>query len=109
MGALAAAMDEDPGHWRAYVAADALEPIARLYGLSDRVRYYWPAPAVETAVRRLLASIDAANVPPGLVSQFVGWMLPEDRTTPLSLRIIEAKVGAVVETYRRACGAPAED
>jgi tagatose-1,6-bisphosphate aldolase non-catalytic subunit AgaZ/GatZ len=57
----------------------------------------------------LLANIDTARIPPGLISQFVGQMLPEDRTTPLSERIIQAKVGAVVETYRRACGAPARD
>jgi D-tagatose-bisphosphate aldolase class II non-catalytic subunit len=109
LAVLAAAMDENPGHWRGYVAADALEPIARLYGLSDRIRYYWPEPAVETALQRLLANIDTARIPPGLISQFVGQMLPEDRTTPLSERIIQAKVGAVVETYRRACGAPARD
>ncbi len=109
LAVLVAAMDENPAHWRGYVAADALEPIARLYGLSDRVRYYWPEPAVEAAVQKLLANIDAARVPPGLISQLVGQMLPEDRTTPLSERIIEAKVGAVVDAYRRACGAAAGD
>ncbi len=98
------AMNDNPVHWRGYVAADGAERLGRLFGLSDRVRYYWPEPRVVAAVKTLTENIDAASVPPGLVSQFVGEMLP-DGGAPLSKRIVQAKVGAVVAKYRRATGA----
>ena len=96
-------MDDNPVHWRGYVAADGAERLGRLFGLSDRVRYYWPVPRVDAAVRTLTQNIDAASVPPGLVSQYVGEMLPEGEGS-LSKRIVQAKVGAVVAKYRRATG-----
>ena len=104
LAVLERAMDENPVHWRGYVAADGAERLSRLFGLSDRVRYYWPVPAVEAAVKTLMRNIDTASVPPGLVSQYVGEMLPEGNG-PLSKRIVQAKVGAVVARYRRATGA----
>ena len=103
LAVLEQAMDDNPVHWRGYVAADASERVGRLFGLSDRVRYYWPEPRVDAAVKTLMRTIDAASVPPGLISQYVGEMLAEGGG-PLSRRIIEAKVGAVVERYRRATG-----
>ena len=104
LAVLEQAMNDNPVHWRGYVAADDAERVGRLFGLSDRVRYYWPDPRVEATVKTLTRNIDTASVPPGLVSQFVGEMLPEGEA-PLSKRIIQAKVGAVVARYRRATGA----
>ncbi len=103
LAALEQAMDDNPVHWRGYVAADGTERLSRLFGLSDRVRYYWPVPSVEAAVRRLTQTIDATSVPPGLVSQYVGEMVPDGEGS-LSKRIVQAKVGAVVARYRRATG-----
>jgi D-tagatose-1,6-bisphosphate aldolase subunit GatZ/KbaZ len=102
--ALATAMNENPVHWRPYVPADERQELLKIYGLSDRIRYYWPDPKVGAALKALLSSVDAASAPPGLVSQFVGKMLGDDQADPLSQRIIQAKVGAVVGIYRRACG-----
>ena len=104
LAVLERAMDDNPIHWRNYVARDEHERLIKLYGLSDRARYYWPDPRVEAAVKTLMRNIDAAPVPPGLTSQFVGDMLL-DGEGPLSRRIIRSKVGAVVARYRRASGA----
>ena len=101
------AMDAQPEHWRPYVARDDAQALTRLFGLSDRIRYYWPQPGVQAALARLYANIDAAPVSPGLVSQCVGDMLLERREPKLSQRVISAKVEAVVGRYRRACGAAA--
>jgi D-tagatose-bisphosphate aldolase class II non-catalytic subunit len=101
---LIAAMDANPVHWRNYIAADERQALMKIYGLSDRIRYYWPAPSVAAALMKLTANIDAADVPPGLVSQFAGQLLGDDDLAPLSERIIQAKVGAVVAKYRRASG-----
>jgi len=104
LAAVERAMDDNPVHWRNYVEKNESERLIKLFGLSDRVRYYWPDPRVEAAVKTLTRNIDAASVPPGLTSQFVGDMLLEGKG-PLSRRIIQSKVGAVVAKYRRASGA----
>ena len=41
LAVLEQAMNDNPVHWRGYVAADGAERIGRLFGLSDRVRYYF--------------------------------------------------------------------
>jgi D-tagatose-1,6-bisphosphate aldolase subunit GatZ/KbaZ len=101
-------MDERPEHWRGYVAKGADERLLRLYGLSDRVRYYWPEPDVQASLSRLFHSVDAFRVAPGLVSQFVGEMLLDRAEPTLSQRVIAAKVGAVVAKYRRASASDPE-
>ncbi|MBV1704650.1 MAG: class II D-tagatose-bisphosphate aldolase, non-catalytic subunit, partial [Hyphomicrobiales bacterium] len=63
VAALEAAMDADPSHWRPYVADGDGTRVARLYGLSDRVRYYWAAPPVARACADLEAAIDGATIP----------------------------------------------
>ena len=103
VAALEAAMDATPAHWRPYVERSAREGLLRLYGLSDRVRYYWPERGVDEAVKRLADNVDRLDPPPGLVSQFAGFM-PEGGAGPLSRRLVEAKVGAVVARYRHAAG-----
>jgi D-tagatose-1,6-bisphosphate aldolase subunit GatZ/KbaZ len=99
-------MDENDAHWRSYVAKTDNERIDRLFGLSDRVRYYWSDPRVAAALDVLAANIDGKSIHPGLISQFAGASIPQSLGAPLSRRIISSKVGAVVAKYRRAC-APA--
>jgi tagatose-1,6-bisphosphate aldolase non-catalytic subunit AgaZ/GatZ len=76
----------------------------QLYGLSDRLRYYWPNARIAAALAMLTANLTAARPPPGLVSQFAGALMLDDESAPLPGRIIQAKVGAEVSKYRRACG-----
>ena len=95
-------MDADPRHWRPYIEKSADQRLMRLYGLSDRIRYYWPTPDVQSALRRLIKNVDAGKVPMGLVSQCLGDMLTERAEPTLSKRAFAAKVGAVVSKYRRA-------
>ena len=100
---IAAVMDADPRHWRGYIKAGGRQDVMRLFGLSDRVRYYWPDPRIAAALKVLMANIDAGLVPPGLLWQFAGPMLIDDEALPLSQNIMQAKVGAVAAKYRGAC------
>ena len=97
-------MIEDPRYWRDYVPPGREEDITRFFGLSDRVRYYWPNARIASAVRQLRANIDGADIPPGLAAQYAGKLEADQAAGPLSERIIQGKVGAVVEKYRSACG-----
>jgi D-tagatose-bisphosphate aldolase class II non-catalytic subunit len=100
--ALLAAMRARPADWRPYVQPGPAEERMMLYGLSDRVRYYWGEPAVQAAVTRLIASLSATAPPPGLVAQVTGGLV-ETGTTPDA--VIHRMVGAVVRKYRSATGA----
>ena len=37
-------MTDDPRYWRDYIADGPRVRLERLFGLSDRIRYYWPNP-----------------------------------------------------------------
>jgi D-tagatose-bisphosphate aldolase class II non-catalytic subunit len=99
-------MDENPAQWRDYLAPGDNAETAKLFGLSDRIRYYWPNPRIAAAVAALRANIDASTPPIGLLSQYVGgWYVGSADASGLSIseQVIQAKVGSVVAKYRRAC------
>jgi D-tagatose-1,6-bisphosphate aldolase subunit GatZ/KbaZ len=98
------AMDAQPRHWRGHVAPGPGERLLRLYGLSDRIRYYWSQAEVQAALERLVGNVDSKSVAPGLISQFAGESALERSEQLLSRRVIAARIGSVVAKYRRACG-----
>ncbi len=102
---IGAVMDEMPDYWWNHATAGAAGKEERVFGLSDRIRYYWPQPRLAQAVERLRANLDGATISPGLLSQYVGAMERAADETAMSARIIQHKVGAVVAKYRSACGA----
>jgi D-tagatose-1,6-bisphosphate aldolase subunit GatZ/KbaZ len=102
--ALRAAMADDPRDWQAYIDPGPDAPQMMIWGLSDRVRYYWPKPQVQAAQRALFTALRAAHPPPGLVAQVTGGLaVPVDPAT-LPETVIQANVGAVVARYRTATG-----
>lgn len=112
--ALERAMRDDPRHWKAYYATDDEDELRRhrQFGLSDRARYYLPAPRVREAVGRLLANLDAVELPRGVVSQYlpVATEAAEAAAAPgRSARLARLHVRRVLARYGRACqtGAPA--
>ena len=93
----------DPTHWRNYIAPGPREAAMRLFGLSDRVRYYWPKPRIAAALRLLYHNIDHAHPELGLLLQFAPDLAADSaEPMPLSFRIVQHHVGAVIEKYRRA-------
>lgn len=98
-------MRANPGDWRAYVASGPREREMMLYGLSDRVRYYWPRPAVQAALARLYANVRAAYPEPGIVAQVVGGLVdPTSASADLPDCIVRRMVGDVLRKYRAAAG-----
>jgi D-tagatose-1,6-bisphosphate aldolase subunit GatZ/KbaZ len=95
-------MQGDPQYWSDYVFDDDRAATMRIFGLSDRVRYYWPRAEIQDALVQLRANIDAAEPELGLLTQYVGAVALHDGLPP-SEAIIQAKVGAVVAKYRAAC------
>ena len=106
--ALEQAMLSNPAHWHAYYRGDETElHFARRYSFSDRSRYYWPEPAIERELQKLVANLSAAPPPLTLLSQY----LPEQydavragaiRNQPSGL--IQDRIRKVLRIYAHACG-----
>jgi D-tagatose-1,6-bisphosphate aldolase subunit GatZ/KbaZ len=51
-----------------YVGDDRAKALARRYSYSDRLRYYWPEPAIVAAHERLLANLRRTGIPLPMLS-----------------------------------------
>jgi D-tagatose-1,6-bisphosphate aldolase subunit GatZ/KbaZ len=105
---LDAAMIENPAHWKNYYHGDesALR-IARKYSYSDRLRYYWPHPAVTAALQQLLHNLTANPAPHSLLSQYLPRQASAVRFGFLPNQpgaLIRDKILEVLEQYSHACG-----
>jgi len=103
-----ASMQADPRHWRRYYDTEgAALRLQQQYSLSDRIRYYWPVPAVDAAVHRLYASLDARPPPLALVSQYLPQAHALLRSGELSWSargLVIYHIQTVLGGYARACG-----
>ena len=99
-------MLSDPVHWQNYYKGDeSYQQFARHYSFSDRIRYYWPAPEVQAAVKQLLRNLGSETLPLTLISQYLPSQYTKIRSKDLqnSLQaIIADKILAVLEDYRTA-------
>jgi D-tagatose-1,6-bisphosphate aldolase subunit GatZ/KbaZ len=65
-----AVMMENPVHWRDYYkGADQEKLLFNSY--SDRIRYYWPDPRIETAMAKLITNLSAMPLPDILLSRYL--------------------------------------
>lgn len=96
-----------PQHWRRYYHGDGHALTIDLhYSLSDRMRYYWPDPEIETARQQLFDNLRADPPPISLISQYLPHALLALRNgdatvDPLSLAM--AHIHAVLDDYHNAC------
>lgn len=104
--ALDAAMVDDPVHWQKYYGSDDEEQaFRRAYSLSDRARYYWPAPPVQAAVARLLGNL-SGPLPQTLLSQYLPRQHERVRAGALrndAVALVADAVGVVLRMYGAAC------
>jgi D-tagatose-1,6-bisphosphate aldolase subunit GatZ/KbaZ len=64
-------MRRDPRYWRSYYLEPQRLEFDLQFSLSDRIRYYWTAPAVERACRDLLERLASNGMPLTLLSQYL--------------------------------------
>jgi len=102
-----ARLHAEPKYWRRYYHAEGRQlDIDLQYSLSDRIRYYWPDPAIERAREALFANLRANPPPPPLVGQYLPHALRalrEGRASSDPLSLAMAHVGAVLDDYHHAC------
>lgn len=69
---LEAEMLHHPEHWQKHYSGDpAWQKFARSYSFSDRIRYYWNAPAAQSAFRQLMENVGQRPLPLALLSQYL--------------------------------------
>ena len=102
--AMEAAMLDTPGHWaRHYPGTAAEQRLLRHYSLSDRIRYYWPAPRAAAAVDALTARLEGVTVPMPLMRQHLpGFVDLADAPLAVDTLLVRA-VARSLETYHAAC------
>jgi len=104
MAAMERAMLDDPAHWRShYHGGEGAARVLRHFSYSDRIRYYWPKPAAEAAVARLLSRV---AIPETLASQFLPRLygrLVSGALPPTPQAVLGAAVSDVLQDYAAAC------
>lgn len=101
------AMRADPRHWRKYYhgTGHALD-LQLEYSLSDRIRYYWPDPAVVVALERLRAAFDGGAAPLALLSQYLPAAYAAVRAGTIPARMTDLvihHIRQVLSQYSWAC------
>lgn len=104
---LLAEMDNNPAYWQKYYQGDKQQvAVDCQFSFSDRIRYYWPTPAVSAALEQLIDNLDRHPPPLTLLSQY----LPNQYTAIMAEElafnckaIILHKISEVLEQYANAC------
>ncbi|WP_274626316.1 D-tagatose-bisphosphate aldolase, class II, non-catalytic subunit [Arvimicrobium flavum] len=93
----------EPGFWQSHYRGTPQEQHAlRHYSFSDRIRYYWPHPLAQAAVKRLMQTLDGRTIPQTLVSQFLPRQA-DGATAAFADKLIEAAIVRVLDDYAKAC------
>lgn len=99
----------DPKNWdKYYHGSEAEKKIQRHFSYSDRVRYYWPQPEIDGAVKSLFALLDGVEIPETLISQYLAGAYVSVRAgkvQPNARSLALAAVDRVLEDYFEACRA----
>ncbi|MBK2403623.1 tagatose-bisphosphate aldolase [Erysipelothrix rhusiopathiae] len=92
---LEAAMLDQPGNWQKhYHGTEAELFIKRKYSYSDRARYYLPVPSVQAAITKLVANLDAVEIPMTLISQYMPYQYRRIKDG-----IVENHADALIKDY----------
>ncbi len=98
------AMINDPGHWKSYFdGSEAALALHRIFGLSDRSRYYLGNSSVKSAEKILISNLSNADIPLGLLHQFFPDQYQKVRNNTLDLTptaLLYDKICTVLDDYR---------
>jgi len=100
-------MLESPKNWQRFYPVPASKgTLYRRYSYSDRIRYYWNQPRIQSAVTQLLDNLKREDIPSPLISQFLPEQYKAIRTNkliPTPEALVKAKIKQVTESYASAC------
>ncbi len=100
--AMEAVMTDDPIHWQSHYKGDtAKRAHLRHFSLADRIRYYWPTTAAQTAVQALIADFSATIPDTALRNVFPMSVLDRAEVLqgPQVARLIDAQIEVALAPY----------
>lgn len=102
-------LTREPKNWEKYYHGSAAEQhLQRHFSYSDRIRYYWPHPEIDDAIRELFAILEGVDIPETLISQYMQGIYPavrDGRVKPQANALALAAVDRVLNDYFTACRA----
>jgi D-tagatose-1,6-bisphosphate aldolase subunit GatZ/KbaZ len=106
--AMERAMQAAPANWKNYYhGSEAEKRIGRHFSYSDRIRYYWPAPAAQQATDALMQALGGRDIPPPLISQYLGHLygaVANGSVAPRASDLLIGSVTQVLDVYASATG-----
>ena len=102
-----AVMLEKPGYWQDYYSGSEVE-LLLFNSYSDRIRYYWPDPRIEAALKKLVANLSASPPPDILLSRYLPSQYQRVRAGEIGRdpeALILDKVRDALRPYAAACKA----
>ena len=106
VAALDKAMTDNPKHWKKYYPGSEPEAaLDRKYGFSDRCRYYIAAPEIERRISLLFQNLSQANMPMGMLRQYMPLQYAKVRDGKLGMEpkeLVKDSVVSLVEDYNYA-------
>ncbi|WP_256749959.1 D-tagatose-bisphosphate aldolase, class II, non-catalytic subunit [Mesorhizobium sp. Mes31] len=106
--AMERAMQAAPANWKNYYhGPEAEQRIERHFSYSDRIRYYWPAPAAQQATDALMQALGGRDIPPPLISQYLGHLygaVANGSVAPRARDLLIGSVTQVLDIYASATG-----
>jgi len=100
-----AVMMEHPAHWQDYYKGADRETLL-FSSYSDRIRYYWPDPRIETAMAKLIVNHSVVPIPDILLSRYLPAQYRRVREGELKREpeaLILDKIRDVLRLYSDAC------
>jgi D-tagatose-1,6-bisphosphate aldolase subunit GatZ/KbaZ len=100
-------MHGDSRHWRSYYHDAGRQALDLQYSLSDRIRYYWPYPQIQSAYESLLARLRRAPLPLTLLSQYLPHQYASvraGRLRPTVDDLLNEGIALALRPYIRASG-----
>ncbi|WP_380058302.1 class II D-tagatose-bisphosphate aldolase non-catalytic subunit [Falsihalocynthiibacter sp. SS001] len=105
-GSLPEAMEQlmlaNPKYWQPYVDGDAaMQKHQRHEGLSDRIRYLWPAPEAVEAINRLMSALGQDPISVSFIQKYLPQLAADSEMT--AEEILIAAVRNALSGYTAAC------
>ncbi len=101
-------MKSEPSQWdKYYIGTDEEIHFDLKYSFSDRIRYFWGYPAVQTAYQKLMKNLSEKPLPLALISQYfpqIYLSVQNGSIHPFPLELIHASIYQIIDQYINACG-----
>ncbi len=101
-------MLKEPVFWKKYYQGDEQQlALKRKYSFSDRSRYYWPMPELDSAKNILYSNLSGNKIPLSLLSQYMPvqfYKVCEGLLDPEPEQLVHSHIQTVAGIYSRACG-----